>query len=132
MHAPRLLTDHCIVEDLGIGPGQIPRLKKRRPVDVGDKFSEVLVAQLVKTGLVRDVADLYSLTLTDLTNLERMGEKSATNFLRSIEDSKTRDFWRLVFGLGIFEIIIILGVLALVAAVTVGILVAMSSSRKRD
>lgn len=40
-------------------------------------------------------------------------------------------FGSIVFGLGIFEIIVIVVVLALIAAVTVGILVAMSSSRKR-
>jgi DNA ligase (NAD+) len=65
---------------------------------------EVLAAQLVKTGLVHDVADLYRLTLDDLTQLERMGEKSAQNFLDGIEASKKRDAWRLLFGLGILHV----------------------------
>jgi len=65
---------------------------------------EVLVCQLVKTGLVRDVADLYSLKLADVAGLERMGEKSAQNFLEGVEASKQRDLWRLLFGLGILHV----------------------------
>jgi len=65
---------------------------------------EVLVRQLVSAGLVRDVADLYSLQLSDLTNLERMGERSARNFLEGVEASKKRDLWRLLYGLGILHV----------------------------
>ena len=65
---------------------------------------EVLVAQLVKAGLVRDVADLYILKFEELAALERMGEKSARNFIAGVAASKTRDLWRLVFGLGIFHV----------------------------
>jgi DNA ligase (NAD+) len=65
---------------------------------------EVLVRQLVQTGLVRDVADLYSLKLSDVAGLERMGEKSARNFLAGVETSKQRDLWRLLFGLGILHV----------------------------
>jgi DNA ligase (NAD+) len=65
---------------------------------------EVLVGQLVAGGLVRDVADLYSLTLDELMTLERMGEKSAQNFLDGIAASKTRDLWRVIFGLGILHV----------------------------
>jgi DNA ligase (NAD+) len=64
----------------------------------------VLSAQLVKQGLVRDVADIYSLTLDQLTSIERMGTKSARNFLDAIETSKTRELWRLIFGLGILHV----------------------------
>ncbi|MBI4324384.1 MAG: NAD-dependent DNA ligase LigA, partial [Chloroflexi bacterium] len=65
---------------------------------------EVLVAQLVRNGLVRDVADLYALTLEQLAALERMGEKSARNFLEGVAASKERDLWRLLFGLGILHV----------------------------
>ena len=65
---------------------------------------EVLMAQLVKSGLVLDVADLYRLKLDELAALERMGEKSAQNFLEGVEASKTRDLWRLLHGLGIPQI----------------------------
>jgi DNA ligase (NAD+) len=65
---------------------------------------EVLVRQLVGAGLVRDVAELYSLKLSELTALERMGEKSAQNFLTGVEASKTRDLWRVLYGLGILHV----------------------------
>jgi DNA ligase (NAD+) len=65
---------------------------------------EVLVRQLVEKGLVRDVADLYTLTLSDLTELERMGEKSARNFLEGIAASRQRDLWRVLFGLSILHV----------------------------
>ena len=42
------------------------------------------------------------LTQVELESLERMGEKSARNFLAGLEKSKSQDLWRLLFGLGIF------------------------------
>jgi DNA ligase (NAD+) len=65
---------------------------------------EVLVQQLVKNDLVRDVADLYSLRLDQLVALERMGEKSAQNLLEGIQASQNRDLWRIIFGLGILHV----------------------------
>jgi len=65
---------------------------------------EVLVRQLVGSGLVRDVADLYSLKLQILMELERMGQKSAQNFLDGVEQSKKRDLWRVLYGLGILHV----------------------------
>ncbi len=60
-----------------------------------------LAEQLLARRMVRDVADLYSLTLEDLTSLERMAKKSASNILAQIEAGKTRDLWHLIYGLGI-------------------------------
>jgi len=53
--------------------------------------------------LVRDFADLYHLSeqRDELLSLERMGEKSVDNLLKQIEESKDKDLWRLVYGLGI-------------------------------
>jgi DNA ligase (NAD+) len=65
---------------------------------------EVLAAQLVQSGLVRDVSDLYRLTAKEVANLERMGEKSAQNFIDGVAASKTRDAWRVLFGLGILHV----------------------------
>ena len=65
---------------------------------------EVLVRQLVKAGLARDVADLYSLTLAELEQLERMGRKSAQNFLDGVAASLSRDAWRVLYGLGILHV----------------------------
>lgn len=65
---------------------------------------EALMRQLVERGLVRDAADLYQLKLSDIASLERMGEKSAQNFLAGVEASKHRDLWRVLFGLGILHV----------------------------
>ncbi len=65
---------------------------------------EALVAQLVGAGLVRDVAGLYDLTLDKLLGLQRMGEKSAQNFLDGLAASQSRELWRLLFGLGILHV----------------------------
>ncbi len=64
---------------------------------LGDK----LVAQLVDTGLVREMADIYALTGERLVALERMGEKSARNLLDSIDRSRHTTLDRLINGLGI-------------------------------
>jgi DNA ligase (NAD+) len=66
-----------------------------------DGLGEALVDQLVEKGLVHDVADLYSLTQEQLANLERMGEKSASNLIAEIENSKKASLARLIFALGI-------------------------------
>jgi DNA ligase (NAD+) len=50
------------------------------------------------------VADLYTLKLSDVADLERMGEKSARNFLDGVEASKQRDMWRVLYGLGILHV----------------------------
>ena len=64
-------------------------------------LGEALVDQLLTAGLVRNVADLYSLREEDLLRLERMGKKSAENVLGEIEASKKLGLERVIFGLGI-------------------------------
>jgi DNA ligase (NAD+) len=64
---------------------------------LGDK----LVDQLVGDGLVRDYADLYDLTVQQLTALERMGQKSSENLVSQIEASKSRGLARLLNALSI-------------------------------
>jgi len=83
--------------------GRIEHWCARGAMDI-EGGGEVLVRQLVGAGLVQDVADLYSLSLEPVANLERMGEKSARNFLDGIEQSKKRDMWRVLFGLGILHV----------------------------
>jgi DNA ligase (NAD+) len=83
--------------------GRIEHWCGRGAMDI-EGGGEVLAAQLVKSGLVSDVADLYHLRLGDLADLERMGEKSAQNFLDGIQASKQRDMWRVLFGLGILHV----------------------------
>ena len=83
--------------------GRIEHWCARGAMDI-EGGGEVLVVQLVKSGLVRDVADLYRVRLEDVAGLERMGTKSAQNFLDGVEVSRTRDLWRLLFGLGILHV----------------------------
>jgi DNA ligase (NAD+) len=83
--------------------GRLEHWCSRGAMDI-EGGGEVLVSQLVGKGVVRDVADLYSLKLPDLMTLERMGEKSAQNFLDGVEQSKTRDLWRVIYGLGVFHV----------------------------
>jgi len=66
-----------------------------------DGMGDALVEQLVNAGIVKNVADLYSLNLATLTGLERMGEKSASKILANIEASKNRPLARVLTGLGI-------------------------------
>jgi DNA ligase (NAD+) len=66
-----------------------------------DGLGEALVNQLVDRGMVANVADLYRLTLEEVSGLERMGEKSASNLLRNIEASRKQPLPRILNGLGI-------------------------------
>jgi DNA ligase (NAD+) len=64
-------------------------------------LGEKLAVQLVDRGLVRSPADLYGLNEEALSGLDRMGEKSAENLVRSVEASKGRPLAALLFALGI-------------------------------
>ncbi|MCX6607746.1 MAG: NAD-dependent DNA ligase LigA [Acidobacteria bacterium] len=64
-------------------------------------LGDVLVEQLVNAKLVHSVADLYDLTLEQLSGLERMGTKSAERVLAGIARSKTLPLPRVINGLGI-------------------------------
>ncbi|MBC1522476.1 NAD-dependent DNA ligase LigA [Listeria aquatica] len=66
-----------------------------------DGLGEKVVVQLFSHELIHDVADLYFLSKEKLLELERMGEKSVSNLLNSIENSKSNSLERLLFGLGI-------------------------------
>ena len=64
-------------------------------------LGDALVNQLADRGMVKNVADLYSLTRDDLMKLERMGEKSAQNVIDEIDNSKKLPLERVIYGLGI-------------------------------
>jgi DNA ligase (NAD+) len=78
----------------------IEHFASRRAMNV-DGFGPSLVGQLVESGLVQDIADLYALRAEDVAALDRMGEKSAQNVLAALETSKGNDPARLLHGLGI-------------------------------
>ena len=80
--------------------GRIVHFIGRKALNI-DGLGGETVELLFENGLVRDIADLYSLKAADLAVLPRLGEKSADNIINSIEASKSVPFARVLFGLGI-------------------------------
>jgi DNA ligase (NAD+) len=66
-----------------------------------DGMGEAVVVQLMERGLVRSIADLYSLTADKLLTLERIGQKTADALVAEIERTKKAPLDRVLFGLGI-------------------------------
>ena len=83
--------------------GAIEHFASKSALDI-DGMGKKTVAQLVDRGLVRDLADLYSLTKEQLLTLEGFAERSATLLLESIERSKSVTLDRLLMGLGIRQV----------------------------
>ena len=73
---------------------------QRRAVEI-EGLGDKLVDQLVDSGRVNTLADLYGLQLNDLAGMDRMAEKSARNLLDALEASKTTTLPRFLLGLGI-------------------------------
>ena len=85
-------------------PAQVKRriehFVSKNAMDI-DGVGEKLIDQLVEKNLVKSVDDLYHLTLDQLSELERMAEKSAKNTISAIDNSKSTTFHRFVHALGI-------------------------------
>ena len=79
---------------------RILHFASRKAMDV-EGLGEILVEKLVDLSLIKDVADIYSLTHETIAELERMAEKSATNLMAQIAASKERSLPRLIYGLDI-------------------------------
>ena len=75
----------------------------RRAMDI-EGLGDKLVEQLVTSGLVNNVADLYNLSVEQLANLERMGKKSAENLVHALEKSRQTTLSRFLYSLGIREV----------------------------
>ena len=80
--------------------GRIVHYISRRAMNI-DGLGPETVDLFFKEGLLNDPSDLYTLSKSDIINLERIGDKTATNILQSIEKSKTVPFARSLFALGI-------------------------------
>lgn len=95
------VVSRCVAADC---PAQLKQnilhFASRRAMRI-EGLGEALVEQLVETKLVRDVADLYHLTLEVVAALERKAEKSASNLMAQIEASKSRELPQLLYALGI-------------------------------
>lgn len=72
----------------------------RRALDI-DGLGEKLVDQLVESGRVRSLADLFTLTADELAQYERMGRKSAQNLVQAIDRARHPELGRLLYALGI-------------------------------
>ena len=81
----------------------IKHFVSRTAMDI-DGMGTKLVDQLVDSELIHTAADIYFLTLEQLSSLARMGEKSANNLLAAIESSKETTLGRFLFALGIREV----------------------------
>ncbi len=75
----------------------------RRAMDI-EGLGDKLVDQLVDGGLIRTLPELYKLGVAKLTELERLGEKSAANLMAGLEKSKTTTFARFLYALGIRQV----------------------------
>lgn len=80
--------------------GRIEHFISRKAMNI-DGLGPETVDTFYKQGLIKDTADLYQLRAEDIRRLERMGQKSADNIIKSIEASKQVPFERVLFALGI-------------------------------
>lgn len=94
--AVRCLNEFCPARR----KGQILHFVHRAAMDIPG-FGEALVDQLVDGGLVRDAADLYTLSAERLADLERMGDKSAENLIEALDRSRRPALHRFLFALGL-------------------------------
>ncbi|MBS0287814.1 MAG: NAD-dependent DNA ligase LigA [Proteobacteria bacterium] len=81
----------------------IKHFVSRKGMDI-EGLGSKLVEQLVNEQLIKTVADIYHLSKETLSNLERMGDKSATNILQAIDKSKKTTFAKFIYALGIREV----------------------------
>ncbi len=104
MKDPEQVAVRCVNSEC---PAQLKRrvehFASRGAMDI-EGLGEMMVDQLVRRRLVREIADIYDLDAEKLGTLERMGEKSIGNLLEAIERSKTRPLWRLIFAMGILHV----------------------------
>ena len=75
----------------------------RRAMNI-DGLGDKLIQQLVESELIKTTADLYDLNIEQLSNLERMGQKSAENLIDALEKSKQTTLPRFIYSLGIREV----------------------------
>ena len=97
--ALRCVNPECPAQSLR----NIIHFASRDAMDI-DGLGAAVAAQLVEKGLVHSAADLYDLTLEQMLTLEKFKEKSATNLLQAIENSKQNNLDKLLFGFGIRNI----------------------------
>ena len=83
--------------------GRLEHFASRDCMDIRG-MGESVIDKLVTSRGIKDPSDIYKLEIGDILKLDKFAQKSAENLLASIEESKGRELWRLIFGLGILEI----------------------------
>ena len=81
----------------------IKHFASRRAMDI-DGLGEKLITQLVENKLINSIDDLFRLSKQQLSELERMAEKSAENLLVALENSKKTTLSKFIYSLGIREV----------------------------
>lgn len=81
----------------------IKHFASRKAMDI-EGLGDKIIEQLTDEKLIKNVADIYMLTQTQLENLERMGAKSAQNLLEAITKSKKTTLQRFIYSLGIRDV----------------------------
>ena len=69
-----------------------------------DGLGYKIVEQLIEKGLIKNIADIYNLTLEEIASLKKSGKKFASNLINSIENSKTQDLFNVINALGIRQV----------------------------
>ncbi len=82
--------------------GKIEHFVSRKAMNIG--FAEATIETLYNNGLINNISDLYSLNRKKILSLERLGEKSTQNILKSLDDSKNTPFTKVLFAIGIRHI----------------------------
>lgn len=80
--------------------GKMAHFISRKAMDI-DGLGEETIQQLYESGLIKNISDIYDLTVEQLLPLERMAEKSANNLVDGVEASKKTPFERVLFAIGI-------------------------------
>ncbi|GAC14644.1 NAD-dependent DNA ligase LigA [Aliiglaciecola lipolytica] len=75
----------------------------RKALDI-DGLGDKLIEQLVDIGLVKSPADFFKLDISQLSNMERMGDKSVANLINALLDAKQTTFPKFLYALGIREV----------------------------
>ena len=69
-----------------------------------DGLGYKIVEQFIDKGLIKNIADIYSLKLEEIASLKKNGKKFASNLIQAIEQSKNQDLFHLITALGIRQV----------------------------
>ncbi len=80
--------------------GRIEHFVSKKAMNI-EGLGKQLIDQMVENGLIKDFSDIFRLDIQSIKKLDRMGEKSASNLVSAIKNSKSVPLWKFIYGLGI-------------------------------